>query len=660
MLYNLLAQILILLGASVLVVALFRRVNLPPVLGYFVVGFALGPHLLGIVDDSDDTRFLAEFGVVFLLFTLGLQFSLPRLIAMRRQVLGLGGSQVVLTTVLAGGIAIAAGLPADIAVLLGGAAAMSSTAVVIRELAAQGDINQPHGSNAVGVLLFQDLAVVPFLVLIPLMAGSTEILTTGRLLLAVAEGFAAVAVVLLAGRYLLRPLFHEIARGGVGELFTMAALLVALAAAWITHAVGLSYALGGFLAGMLLGETEYRHQVAGDIRPFRDLLLGLFFITVGMLIDPSVLQAQFLVIALLVAGLVIAKAIIVAILARLGGYSPAVAWRSGLALAQGGEFGIALITLGLQRELLPESLSQAVLASLVISMALTPLIIKYNRAIVTRLLGQDAVDNPPGIEEPDPAVAEVASHDHVIICGYGRVGQNIARALEDEGIEFVALDLDPFRVRAAREAGDTVIYGSAARPDMLRAAGVYHATAAVITFAEYRQVLRTLEGLRAGRPDLPILVRTQDDTHLDEFLEAGATEVVPETLEASLMVMSHLLFLLKVPVRRILEKVQDVRQRRYKTLRQIFRKEHARPIDFSHALREQLHTVVLAPGAHAVDRAIGELALEQADVMVTALRREGIVGHQPTPTTKLQAGDVLVLYGTPEDLERGEKILLQG
>lgn len=660
MIYNLLAQILILLGASVLVVALFRRAGLPPVIGYFAVGFALGPNLLGIVDDNDDTRFLAEFGVVFLLFTLGLQFSLPKLVAMRRQVLGLGGSQVVLTTALAGGIAIAAGLPADIALLLGGAAAMSSTAVVIRELAARGDINQPHGSNAVGVLLFQDLAVVPFLVLIPLMAGSTEMLSSARLLLAVAEGFAAVVVVLLAGRYLLRPLFHEIARGGIGELFTMAALLVALAAAWVTHAVGLSYALGGFLAGMLLGETEYRHQVAGDIRPFRDLLLGLFFITVGMLIDPAVLKANFLTIALLVAGLVIAKAIIVAIIARIGGYPRAIAWRSGLVLAQGGEFGIALVTLGLQRELLPEALGQQLLASLVISMALTPVLIKFNRTIVTAMLGSEAVEKPPGIEEPDPAVSQVAALEHVIICGYGRVGQNIARALQDEGIEFVALDLDPFRVRAAREAGDTVIYGSAARPDMLRAAGLYHATAAVITFAEHRQVLRAIKVLRAGRADLPILVRARDDTYLNDYLEAGATEVVPETLEASLMVMSHLLFLLKVPVRRIVEKVQRVRQRRYQSLRQIFRKEHARPIDFTHALREQLHTVVLPPGAHAVARPIGELGLEKAQVMVTALRRDGIVGHQPLPTTLLQEGDVLVLYGTPEDLEHGEEILLQG
>lgn len=660
MYYNVLAQILLLLGASVLVVALFRRVGLPPILGYFVVGFTLGPHLLGIVDDNQDTRFLAEFGVVFLLFTLGLEFSFPRLMAMRRQVLGLGGAQVLVTTLMAAGIAILAGLSPEVALLLGGTAAMSSTAVVIRELGTHGDINQPHGNNAVGVLLFQDIAVVPFLVLIPLMAGSAETISTGRVMLAILQGFAAIATVLLAGRYLMRPLFHEIARGGVGELFTMAALLIALAAAWLTHAVGLSYALGGFLAGMLLGETEYRHQVEGDIRPFRDLLLGLFFITVGMLVNWRIVVDNFLIIALLVAGLVIAKAAIIALIARLGGLDRRNAWRTGLVLAQGGEFGIALVTLGLQRELLPPALAQLVLASLVLSMALTPLLIKYNRAISGFLHSADSKTPGTSIEEPDIGTSQIASHEHVIICGYGRVGQNVARALEDEGIEFVALDLDPYRVRAAREAGDAVIYGSATRPDMLRAAGVYHATAAVITYREHKQVLRALKVLREGRSDLPILIRTRDDTHLNVYLEAGATEVVPETLEASLMVMSHLLLLLNVPVRRVLEKVQSERERRYSSLRKIFRKEFARPIDFDHALREQLHTVVLPPGAKAVDMRLSALQLEAAGVLVTALRREGIVGHQPEPDTILLAGDVLVLYGTPEDLERGEGILLQG
>lgn len=660
MFYNALAQILILLGASVLAVAIFRRIGLPPVLGYFLVGFGLGPHMMGIVQDNQDVRFIAEFGVVFLLFTLGLEFSLPRLMAMRREVLGLGGAQVLITTLLAFVVVLAAGFSAEIALLLGGTAAMSSTAVVVRELAARGDINQPHGNNAVGVLLFQDLAVVPFLVLIPIMAGSAEVISTGRVLLAIAQGFAAVAVVLLAGRYLLRPLFHEIASGGIGELFTMAALLIALAAAWLTHAVGLSYALGGFLAGMLLGETEYRHQVAGDIRPFRDLLLGLFFITVGMQIDPRIIAANTLLVGALVGGLVIVKAVVIALIARIGGNSTAGAWRTGLVLAQGGEFGIALITLGLQQSLLPAALAQEVLAGIVISMALTPLFIKYNRPLASLLSGSEAPLEDPSIAEPDPGTSHVASHEHVIICGYGRVGQNIARSLEEESIEFVALDLDPFRVRAAREAGDPVIYGSATRPDMLRAAGIYHATAAVITFSEYKQVMRTLKVLRAGRPELPILVRTRDDTHLNEYVEAGATEVVPETLEASLMVVSNLLLLLNVPVRRVLEKVRDVRERRYSSLRQIFRKEFARPIDFSHALREQLHTVVLPPGAHAVDRPLADLELERKHVIVTAMRREGIVGHQPQPDTILKPGDVLVLYGTPEDIERGEQTLLQG
>ncbi len=658
--YDLLAQILILLATSVLVVAVFRRLGMPPILGYLAVGFVLGPHLLGVIDDNRETRFLAEFGVVFLLFTLGLEFSLPRLVAMRRQVLGLGSAQVLLTTLLATLLAIALGFSPEIALLLGGTAAMSSTAIVIRELKDGGDINQPHGHSAIGILLFQDLAVVPFLVLIPIMAGSADIVSPTRVLLAITQGFAALAVVLLAGRYLIRPLFHEIARSGINELFTLAALLVALAAAWLTHAVGLSYALGGLLAGILLGETEYRHQVEGDIRPFRDLLLGLFFVTVGMLLDWQVLAQNFLAIALLVIGLLTAKASIIAALARMSGMPAPGAWQTGLVLAQGGEFGIALVTLGLQAAFLPLQLAQTVLAALVISMTLAPLLVKYNHKLANLLTREAPQDKAADIAEPDPGTMAVAGHEHVIICGYGRVGQNIARALEEENIEFIALDLDPYRVRAARAAGDPVIYGSASRPDMLRAAGVYHASSAVITFKEHKQVIRTLKVLRNGRPDLPILVRSKDDTHLNAYLEAGATEVVPESLEASLMVIAHLLYLLDVPAMRVVEKVQNVRERRYTSLRRIFRKEFARPIDFSHALREQLHTVVLPSGAKAVDRRISDLHLDRCNVLVTALRRDGIVGHQPVSETLLREGDALVLYGTPENLEHGEEMLLQG
>ncbi len=658
--YDLLAQILILLGTSVLVVSVFRRLGLPPILGYLAVGFSLGPHMLGVIDDNRNTRFLAEFGVVFLLFTLGLEFSWPKLVAMRRQVLSLGSAQVLTTTLLASLIAMAFGWSPEIAILLGGAAAMSSTAIVVRELTDRGDVNQPHGQNAVGILLFQDLAVVPFLVLIPIMAGSAETISAPQVLLAIAEGFAAIAVVLVAGRYLMRPLFHEIARSGIGELFTLAALLVALAAAWLTHAVSLSYALGGFLAGMLLGETEYRHQIAADIRPFRDLLLGLFFITVGMLLDWQVLAQHILAVVLMVLGLLIAKATIIAVLARLSGTPAGGAWQTGFVLAQGGEFGVALVTLGVQAALLPSALAQTLLASLVISMSLAPFLVKYNGVLAALLTSAEAPDTTADLAEPDPGTSAVARHEHVIICGYGRVGQNIARALEEESIEFVALDLDPYRVRAAREAGDPVIYGNATRSDMLRAAGVYHANAAVITFKAHKQVMRALEVLRAGRPDLPILVRAKDDTHLNTYLEAGATEVVPESLEASLMVTSHLLYLLDVPVRRIVEKIQDVRERRYRGLRRIFRKEYARPIEYSHALREELHTVVLPAGAYAVDRSISELALERRNVLVTALRRDGVVGHQPAPDTRLREGDTLVLYGTPENLARGEEMLLQG
>ena len=654
-----LRSILILLGVAVFVVAALRRLHIPAVLAYLVTGYLVGPHGLRFIPDSDDTRSLAEFGVVFMLFTLGLEFSLPRFIVMRKAVFVLGGLQVLLTTAGAAGLAWVFGADVPVAIVVGGAFAMSSTAIAVKQLTEQNEINLQHGRAAVAVLLFQDLAVIPFLILIPALHNGLNSELANDLLRGFGKGALAVVVILAAGRWLLRPVLHQIATARSAELFTLTALLVTLASAFGTTALGLSSALGGFLAGMMLAETEYRHQVEADIRPFRDVLLGLFFITVGMLLNPATVARHWFLLIVAVSGLLVFKTALIAALSRRLGSDNNAALRTGLVLAQGGEFGFALLSLGLAEHIMRAPLAEFGLAVIVVSMLLGPFAIRYNRAIAARLFPESEEEDRDRLQH-DIGRHQVHLENHVIIVGYGRVGQNVARLLEPEGFEFVALDLDPVRVAHAREAGDPVYYGDGTNREVLRAAGIERARVLVISYFKVSTALKILAHVKELRPGIPVLVRTRDDAELEKLQAAGATEVIPETLESSLMLASHLLHVLHVPMSHILRKIQEVRTHRYSLLRSVFRGQDALPIDPSHAFREQLHTVTLAIGARGIGRSLAELDLRKLGVVVTALRREGVVGRQPPAVTVLKQGDVVVLWGTPEKLQEAEELLLGG
>jgi CPA2 family monovalent cation:H+ antiporter-2 len=655
-----LLQILILLGASVCVVAGVRKLALPAILGYLTVGMVLGPHALAMATDNETIRLLADFGVVFLVFTLGLEFSLPRLVAMRGEVLGVGGAQVVLTTALIAAIAIALFHVAPIiAVVIGGAVAMSSTAIIIAQLTEQSENNRTHGRLAVAICLFQDLAFTLFLTLESSLAGNSPATGTRRILLAVAIAGLALGLVLAAGRWLLRPLFLLIASVRSAELFSLAVLLVVLASAWATHAVGLSLALGAFLAGMMLAETEFRHQIEASIRSYREVLLGLFFITVGMLLDFDLLLSNLWLVLSLLGGMLVLKTIVIALAAKPATISWFKAIRTGVIVSQGGEFGFALLTLLLRDELLAPSIVQPLLAATVLSMVLSPLLIRHNRRITRALLAEEGPPQSAAARETRATLA-VAERDHVIICGFGRVGQNIARVLEQKGFEYIALDVDAYRIRVGRQAGDPIVYGDAGQVEVLQNVGLERASCVVVTFANPPVSLRILRAVRAQHSNVPVLVRTQDDTRLEELQAAGATEVVPETFEASLMLLSHLLLLLKVPVGRVVRTVNDIRSHRYSMLRQFFPAERDAVLDESHAFREELHSVILPPHAWAVGRSIAELQARGSMAAVSAVRRDGIVGREPAPETILKEGDVVVVCGTPEAVEHAESLLLMG
>jgi CPA2 family monovalent cation:H+ antiporter-2 len=646
-----LTEILTLLLVAVVILTVFRRLHLPSVLGYLVVGLLAGPVGLGVVP-SEDQALLAEFGVVFLLFSLGLEFSLPRVIAMKRAVFGLGGLQVLLTMALFGFGAWQSGLGLGVAIVVGGALALSSTALVIKQLSDQLEWTRPHGHLATGILLFQDLAAVPLLALIPLLAATEAPYTVLDVMLALVEGALVLAAVLAAGRWLLRPLLREIAGAHVPEIFTLAVLLVVLGAAWATSAVGLSLALGAFLAGMLISETEFQHHVEADIRPFRDVLLGLFFVTIGMRLDPRLLVDEAALVALLLAGLLVAKALVVTVIARRFADDWRVAARTGLAVAQGGEFGLAMISLAASSEILAPQTAQPVLAALVLSMLVSPFVIRYNAQLTGRI--RSAADEPlDEMEQEARATGLLATREHVVICGYGRVGQNVARLLEEEGFEYIALDLDPGRVRRARKAGSPVFYGDAGKVDILEGVGLAQANAVVISFPDPPLAVVTVGAIRSLRQDVPILVRTPDDSCFDSLHEAGASVVVPESIESSLILSAHALNLLAVPLPRIIQRINGIRRNQYLELRQVFPKDGAARVAETYGFKERLGTVSIPPGAFAIGRRLDELALAETGVMVNAIRR-------PTSDAVLKEGDVVVLYGSLDGLARAEARLLIG
>ena len=646
-----------LLGASVLSVILFRRINLPPILGYLLVGTVIGPHALDSLSDFSGTHYLAEFGVVFLMFSIGLEFSLPRLIAMRRIVFGLGLLQVLTALLAAAGVAVALGLSWQAGVALGGALAMSSTALLTKMLSERRELEAPHGREAMGVLLFQDLAVIPLLILVPSFSQSAEqmLVTMG---VAMLKALALLALVFFLGKRLLSRWFFLVAQGKSAELFVLNVLFVTLGLAWLTEEVGLSLSLGAFVAGMLISETEFRHQVEEDIKPFRDVLLGLFFVTVGMMLNIPLVFANFLwVLAVLVALLAVKFALVFG-LSRLFGSMTGGAMRSGLWLCAGGEFGFVLLTEIEGASIAPSLTLQVVLAAMVISMLLAPVIVHYSDRLVMRFAASEWLMR--SLQLTRLAASTMATDKHAVICGFGRSGQHLARFMAYEGVTYVALDLDPDRVREAAAAGENVVYGNATKRETLVAAGISRASVLVVSFVDIRAAEQVLRHVRELRPGLPVVVRAIDDKYFEQLQRAGAAEVVPETLEAAMMLASHALIHAGVPINRVLKRIRQTRSARYRTLRGFFHGESDHDEDAYDGDELRLCSVSLVEGAYAIGKTLGEVVDAGQGVEVTSIRRRDIMSLDPREDICFEAGDVVVLLGAPGALAVAEGRLLKG
>ncbi|MDQ8021641.1 MAG: cation:proton antiporter [Moraxellaceae bacterium] len=652
--HHALELLLLLLAVAVAVVALFRSLNLPTVLAYLAVGAVLGPHAAGVVPDNDSARYLAEFGVVFLMFSIGLEFSLPRLFAMKRTVLGLGGLQVTVTLAVGTLLLWLAGVTPTGAFAVAGAIVMSSTALLSKLLTDRLELDAPHGRAVIGVLLFQDLAVVPLLILIPALSRPAEMLAM-TLGIAALKAAVVLFIMLYLGQRLMRPWFTVVARRKSSELFMLNVLLVTLGLSWVTEKAGLSMALGAFLAGMLISETEYRYQVEEDIKPFRDVLVGFFLVTVGMLLDFDVLAEHAWLVLAALSGLLIIKFAVIFGVARAMGDSTSTAVRSGLWLCAGGEFGFVL--LGQTGGLLSASAFQIFVAALVLSLLIAPLLVQVSDKVVMRFVASEWLMR--SMELTRVAAQSMRSERHVILCGFGRSGQYMARFLEQEGIGYIALDIDPDLVREAAAAGSTVVFGDSARRENLVAAGIMRASVVVVSFNDLHSTLRVMHHVQAIRPEVPIVARAAGESEMEQLLDSGATEVVPEMLEASIMLASHTLALSGVPLSRVIRRMRDIRAQRYGLMRGFFHGT-SESADRPEAQQERLQSISLTPGAWAIGLTLGDLNLEGLGVKVSALRRRGIRATEPGPETRLAAGDVLVLLGGPADLALAELRVLKG
>ncbi len=634
----------------------FKRINLPPILAYLLAGFVAGPSILGLFPHSENMHLLAEVGVVFLLFSLGLEFSLPKLIAMRHLVFGVGLAQMTLTTFVVAGVAYMLGLAPAAAIIIGGIVGLSSTAIVIKQTSEMKILNTPRSQLAVAVLLFQDLAVVPFLIIIPLLGGNGDVSITTTIMLALAKGVLVVAGLLWFGKLVLPLIFREVARTRTDELFVLATIIVALGAAGLTYGMGLSLALGAFLAGMMLSESQYRFQIEADIRPFRDILMGLFFITVGMRLEWHLIWPNAHWITLGLVALIGLKVLLFWLSAWLFRTDPTDAWSAAFKLCQMGEFSFVLAALAVSQSLLAPEVAGVLVSIGVLSMGVTPYLVNHSYRWAQRITQQQAQ-----VTQTLPtSIADQAMSDHVILLGFGRVGQSTAKMLTMEQIPYVAIDIDAIRVQEALQGSESIIYGDVSDMSILQAAGIERARAVVLTFDETVKAQQCINKIRQYFPELPIIVRTKRDYDLDTLYAAGASQVVPELQEGSLMLVSQVYHYCGVPISRILKRIQDERKQHYNHMHGVFPGETTEVSVGNEANLRFLHAVTISENSWANHRAIRECDFERHSVKVYSIRRGKDEMLSPSIDTIMLEDDIIVISGRPRRVERAERKLLDG
>ena len=646
----------LLLAAAVIGVVAMSAIKMPPLVAYLSVGVLIGPHAINLAGQSATTSLLGELGVVFLMFTIGLEFNLAKLKVLSRYVFGLGLAQVVTTVAAAMLLALAfswlapqMGIDWRAGLVVGGAFAMSSTALVMKMLAEKHELETEHGKRVFSALLMQDLAVIPLLILVPALAAGDSSWVQ-EMSFAALKAVVLLFILLRFGPWVMGKWFRTVAKLKSHELFTLNVLLASLVFAWITKKAGLSMELGAFVAGMLIAETDFRDQVEEDIKPFRDLLLGLFFVTIGMQIDFAVVIGAWPLVLLFLCGPLLLKFVLIAGLTKLFGSTTGTAIRTGIWLAQAGEFGFVIMSQAGVLKVVPAEFAQPIVAAMLISLLVSPLLILKANWFALRVSGQEWMLRSLQLQQV--ASQSMKRQNHIIICGYGRSGQGLGHILESEKVAYIALDLDPDRVAEASAGGEPVVFGDAARRETLLAAGLHRAKAVAITFAQDQSVIKLIRVIRDLAPNIHILVRGGSEADIGQLRAAGASDVVPEIAEGSLMLAANLLGIAGVSREQVQRRVDEVRESRYASLRGVFLGADDKEHETIESSRSQLHTVLIGEKCSAKGSAIGDINLVGARIAVVVRNRQRTVS--PPPHYVLLLGDAVVLEGSHDQVQAAE------
>ncbi len=648
----LLQDLLVLLAASVPIAFIFHRLRLPTIVGFMITGVLIGPHGLGLIRDAEAIEVLAEIGVALLLFTIGLEFSLRRMLEMRRLALLGGGLQVILTTLLVTGIAYLLGRPVNEAVFFGFLFALSSTAIVLKSYIDRAEIDAPHGRAGVGILLFQDLSIVPMMLMVPILSGR-EGTSAAKITITLGIAVAAIATIIFTARTVVPYLLYHIVRLRSPEVFIISVVLLSLGTSWLTAQAGLSLAIGAFIAGIVLSESEYSHQIVADILPFRDVFNSLFFMSIGMLLSVSVLGADVVTVLAWVAALTVGKALLVMAVMRLIGNSLRVSTMTALGLAQVGEFSFILAKAGLTQGLLSEPDYQRFLAASILSMIATPFLIRAAPRIGYAL---QSVFAPGSLLEPtvtgfDPEEPDMRGH--VIIVGYGLNGRNLAKVLRSTGVPYLVMELNAEAVREAHAQGERIIYGDATRKEVLHHIRLEYARILVLAISDPIASRHTVWLARQMNPDIHIIARTRYVAEISDLRELGADEVIPEEFETSIEIFSRVLREYGIARHVIQHQGAAIRNEGYQMLR-LPSLPNVDMGEIAEALKSaSTETLVVEAASFAVGKTIGDLRLRKATgVSIIAITHEGHTEVNPGPETTIKAHDVLVLLGSAGQIDR--------
>jgi len=645
---ELLSDMIIIFGISVAVIIVFQKLRLPSLVGFVFTGMLAGPYGLGLIKLRENVDTLAELGVVALLFTIGLEFSLRNLLQIRRWVIAGGTVQVGLTTLLGALVSLLFGHPPGRSIFFGFLLALSSTAIVMKISQDRGEIESPQGRSALAILIFQDLIVVPMILLTPLLGGMALELSPA-LFGGLVKGVAALLLIVAGAKWFVPYLLHQAAAARNREVFLMAVVIIALSIAWLTHAAGLSLALGAFLAGLIISESEYSHQAAGHVLPFRDIFTSFFFVSIGMLLDTAFLLEHPLLICALVLAVLAVKSLTGTLAVAWQGLPLRMAVAAGLSLSQIGEFSFILAKIGAGYDLIGGETYALFLAVSAVTMALTPFIIpaapRVGRAVSRLPL-------PPAWTAgrlTRQTVPKAALKDHLVIVGFGLNGRNVARASQKAGIPYLILETNPETVRREREKGEPVVYGDATSQTVLEHAGIAAARSIVIVINDAAAARRITELARRLNPRIHIIVRTRFLQEMEALYRLGADEVIPEEFETSVEIFSRVLRKYLVPRPEIERFIAETRADGYEMFRTLS-PEAATCSEISICLPDtEVATFRLEAGAPAADRTIGQLALrKEHGVTVLAVRRGGELIYNPSAELTLRASDVLVVFGEPD------------